>query len=127
MITFPDIPPAITQGDDLEDGMKMAEDALMTAISFYFDDNNPVPLPSTPKARQRLVCLSLIVSAKILLWNEMMRKGVNPAELARRMGITRKTAERLVDIQQDSDIDKLAEAMDAVGSGVRLAVECRRI
>ncbi len=36
-VTFPDVPEAITQGDTETDAAAMAEDALVTALSFYTD------------------------------------------------------------------------------------------
>ena len=44
-ITFPDVPEAITQGDTAEEVAAMAEDALVTALSFYIDQGRPLPRP----------------------------------------------------------------------------------
>ena len=43
--TFPDVPEAITQGDTEEEVAAMAEDALVTALSFYTDEGQPLPYP----------------------------------------------------------------------------------
>ena len=45
MATFPDVPEAITYGQDLRHALAMAEDALLTVFEFYFDDRRPVPNP----------------------------------------------------------------------------------
>lgn len=37
VVTFRDIPEAITQGEDIEDALARAQDALETAMEFYFD------------------------------------------------------------------------------------------
>ena len=42
MVTFPDIPEANSQGDSVEDALKMAADALETALDFYLDAGRPV-------------------------------------------------------------------------------------
>ena len=42
-VTFPDLPEAITQGDSPEEVAAQAEDALVTAISFYVDARQPLP------------------------------------------------------------------------------------
>ena len=52
VVTFPDIPEAITQGEDVDDAMLHAADALETALDFYFDAQRPVPKPSKPKRGQ---------------------------------------------------------------------------
>lgn len=46
VVTFRDVPEAITQGDTFEDAVCMAEDALRTAMEFYDEDGKPRPLPS---------------------------------------------------------------------------------
>jgi antitoxin HicB len=38
VVTFRDIPEAITQGENETEAMEMAQDALVTAFDFYFDD-----------------------------------------------------------------------------------------
>lgn len=123
IVSFPDIPEGHSNGTSLEDALAMAADALAAAISFYFDRSEAVPLPTKPKAGQHTVALPLSVSAKVLLWNEMIRQNVKPAELARRMGISRQAAQRLTNIRHATKIDTIADAMEVLGSGVRLVVK----
>lgn len=115
VVTFPDIPEAITQGDTLEESMAMASEALETALEFYFDDKRAVPMPSAPKGGQRVVELPVSLSAKVLLLNEMIHQGVGPAELARRVHSTPQEMNRLTNIHHKSKIDGIAQAMKALG------------
>ena len=55
VVTFPDIPEAITQGETVEEAIAMAEEALESALEFYFEDKGAVPAPSSPKRRQHLI------------------------------------------------------------------------
>lgn len=57
VVTSRDIPEAITQGDDFADALEMAADVLLSAMDFYFDDNQPVPLPSKPQKDEVLIAL----------------------------------------------------------------------
>lgn len=57
MVTFRDIPEAITQGDTWAEAMEMAEDVLRSAMEFYSENKRPVPLPSAVKRGERLVVL----------------------------------------------------------------------
>jgi len=123
VVSFPDVPEGHSNGLGRKDALSMAADALVTAISFYFDRSQAVPMPSKPKAGQDTVLLPISMSAKVLLWNEMIRQNVKPAELARRMGISRQAAQRLTDIRHATKIDTIAEAMEVLGSGVRLVVK----
>ena len=38
-VSFRDIPEAITCGDNYEDAVRMARDALLTSMDFYFEDH----------------------------------------------------------------------------------------
>ncbi|MGC1460577.1 MAG: type II toxin-antitoxin system HicB family antitoxin [Terracidiphilus sp.] len=122
LVTFPDIPEAITQGEDVEDALRHAADALETALDFYFEYRRPVPAPSKPKRGQRLVELPPSVSAKVLLLNEMLRQKVRPAELARRIGTTPQEVNRLTNIRHTTRIDRVDTALRALGKRLLIRV-----
>lgn len=122
MVSFRDIPEAISQGDTLDEALEMAKDALTVAIEFYFEDNRPVPMPSPPQGDERLVGLPPSVWAKVLLLNEMLYQGVSQAELAKRMGIIPQKVTRLVDLSHTTKIDTLAMAFDKLGKRLSLAI-----
>ena len=85
VVTFVDIPEAITQGDTEAQALAAAKDALESALDFYFEDKRAVPPPSKAKRGQHVVELAASLSAKVLLLNEMVTQNVRPAELARRL------------------------------------------
>lgn len=120
VVTFPDIPEAITQGETIEESLKMAKDALETALDFYFDDRRPVPTPSKARRGQHRITLPLSIEAKVLLLNEMVRQRVRPAELARRMRTTPQAINRLVNVRYVSRIDGIAVAMAALGKSLEI-------
>lgn len=68
-VSFRDIPEAITCGDNYEDALVMAKDALVTAMDFYFETNRSVPLPSKVKNGDILIELPPNISAKVILSN----------------------------------------------------------
>jgi antitoxin HicB len=115
VVTFKDIPEAITQGENEAEALAAAREALETALDFYFEDNRPVPLPSKPKRGQHVIELPASLSAKILLLNEMIEQRVRPAELARRLKTTPQEVNRLTDVQHTSRIDGIAAALKALG------------
>lgn len=88
VVTFSDIPEAITQGDTVKEALAIAQDALETALEFYFEDKRAVPAPSKPKRGQNVIELPASLSAKALLLNEMVTQNIRPAELARRLNTT---------------------------------------
>ena len=122
VVTFPDIPEAITQGETVDEALAMAAEALETAMDFYFDGKRAVPMPSLAKRRQQVVALPLSVSAKVLLLNEMIRQQVRPAELARRLHTTPQEVNRLTNLHHTTKIDGIAGAMKVLGKTLEIRV-----
>ena len=122
VVTFRDIPEAITQGESVEDAMIHARDALETALDFYFDDRREVPAPSKARRGERLIELPASLSAKVLLLNEMVRQRVRPADLARRLHTTPQEITRLTDVRHRTRIDSIAAALEALGKQLELRV-----
>lgn len=122
VVTFRDIPEAITQGDDEEEALAMARDALITAMDFYFEDKRTVPAPSAAEAGEHFVELRPSLASKILLLNEMILQKVSASELARRMGTIPQEVNRLIDLNYTTKIDRVAQALGALGKRLELAV-----
>ncbi|MFC0819981.1 type II toxin-antitoxin system HicB family antitoxin [Moraxella marmotae] len=122
MVTFRDIPEAITEGATLEEALEMAADALAVAMEFYIDDNRAVPMPSQPQDGEQLVGLPPSVWAKVLLLNEMLTQNISQAELAKRMGIIPQKVTRLVDLSHATKIDTLAQAFDKLGKRLHISL-----
>lgn len=122
MVSFRDIPEAISQGDTIDEALDMAQDALMVAMEFYFEDNRAVPMPSPPQDGEHLVSLPPSVWAKVLLLNEMIAQNVSQAELAKRMGIVPQSLTRLVDLSHTTKIDTLANAFAKLGKQLQVGL-----
>lgn len=115
VVTFRDIPEAITQGDTLEETREMAADTLLTAMDFYFEDKRKVPSPSKAVEGEELVGLPVSASAKVLLLNEMIEQKVTAADLARRLNTRPQDVQRIVDLGHTTKIDTIAEALGVLG------------
>lgn len=122
VVTFPDIPEAITQGESIEESLEMAQEALESALEFYFDDKRAVPAPSKPKRGQKVIELPASLSAKVLLLNEMVNQNVRPAELARRLKTTPQEVNRLTNLRHKTRIDGIADALNALGRHLEVSV-----
>ena len=120
LVTFPDIPEAITQGDDVEDAKLHAADVLESALDFYLESGRPIPAPSKLKRGQHLIELPASLSAKVLLVNEMVAQKVRPAELARRLKVTPQEVTRLIDVHHTTKIDGIAVALKALGKTMEI-------
>lgn len=122
VVTFPDIPEAITQGETVEDALAMAKEALETAMEFYFEDKRAVPAPSKPKRGQHVVELPASLSAKVLLLNEMVTQNIRPAELARRLKTSPQEVNRLTDLRHTTRIDGIAAALRVMGRHLEISI-----
>jgi antitoxin HicB len=121
LVTFPDVPEAITVGDNEEDARVQALDALEAALEIYFAEKRPIPMPSKAKRGQPVIALPALVTAKVLLANEMLSQNVRKAELARRLEVNQVQVDRLLDFGHSSKIEMVETALAKLGK--RLAIE----
>lgn len=113
-VTFPDVPEAITEGDTEAEVAAMAEDALVTALSFYTDDGKPLPQPSAVNGRP-VARVPPLVAAKLALHDAMLAAGISNVELGRRIGLDEKAVRRLRDPLYRSHIGGVETALRALG------------
>ena len=90
VVTFPDIPEAITGGWSWQEALEMAEDCLGVALSFYVDKREDIPVPSPLADDQVLIPVPLLVAAKLTLYTAMRRKSITNGDLAAQLGLQEK-------------------------------------
>ncbi|MCX7162901.1 MAG: type II toxin-antitoxin system HicB family antitoxin [Betaproteobacteria bacterium] len=122
VVTFPDVPEAITQGEDEDEALLYAIDALETALSFYVDDRRLLPVPSKAKRGQRTVRPSALECAKLGVYRAMTEQGIKKAELARRLGWHMPQVDRLFDLKHASKLDQIEAAARALGRHIEVSV-----
>jgi antitoxin HicB len=115
LVTAPDLPEVTTFGQDVDDALARAADAIATALQGRITDRRDIPVPSAPKRRQRLVALPAIVAAKLALYRAMMDTGTRKSDLARKLGVHAPQVDRLLDLAHNSRIDQLEDAARAIG------------
>ncbi|NNM65950.1 MAG: type II toxin-antitoxin system HicB family antitoxin [Burkholderiales bacterium] len=122
MATFPDVPEAITQGEDEDEALLVAVDALETALSFYVEARRPLPVPSRPHQGQPTVSPSALECAKLGVYRAMMEQGIKKAELARRLGWHMPQVDRLFDLRHASRLEQIEAAARALGRHLEVRV-----
>lgn len=122
VVTFSDVPEAITQGDDRVDALRMAAEALELALSFYVEKGVALPKSSARRGRP-LVAPGLIGCLKLGIYEAMRKSKVRKIDLARKLGWHRPQIDRLLDLGHESRIDQLEAAYRALGLKVSLALE----
>ena len=122
LVTFPDVPEAITFGADTDEALFQAVDALESALSFYVDDRKPLPVPSKAKRGQKTVRPSALECAKLGVYRAMTEQGIKKSELARRLGWHLPQVDRLFDLRHASRFDQIEAAARALGRHIEVSV-----
>lgn len=115
VVTFPDIPEAITGAYTKEESIFLAEDALAVALSMYVDNDEAIPTPSQPTGGQIAIALPPIVAAKLALYAAMREQGISKADLADRLEVSEKAAGNLMNPDYGSHMTSVMNALKAVG------------
>jgi len=122
LVTFADVPEAITFGNDEKEALLQAVGALETGLSFYVDARKPLPAASKPAQGQETVRPSALECAKLGVYQSMTEQGMKKSELARRLGWHMPQIDRLFDLRHASRLDQIEAAANALGKEVFVSV-----
>lgn len=123
LVDVPAIPEAHTVGDDREEALARAVDAIETALIGYIEDRLDIPAPDAVARRQIAVSLPALTEAKIALYQGMRTSGIGKAELARRLNWHLPQVDRLLDLCHASRLDQLEQAFRAIGKRLVISLE----
>jgi antitoxin HicB len=119
-VSVPDIPEAITFGEDREDALARAADAIETALMGFIEAREAIPA-SRAEARES-VSLPALAIAKIGLYEAMRADGVGKAALARKLGVALPQIDRMLDLRHHSRMDALERALAALNRSLSVSV-----
>ncbi len=122
IVTFRDVPEAITEIWDKNELKETATDCLVTAVDFYIEDHRLFPAPSKTKKDDVIIQLPISISAKILLLNTMVSGNIRPVDLAKKMGIKPQEVNRIIDTGYTTKIDTIAKALSVLGKNLQLSI-----
>ena len=121
-VVFPDVPEAITFGDDEDEALLRASEALETALSMYVDEKQDLPRPSAANDR-RTVSPGPIECAKLGIYQTMRENQVRKTDLARRLGWHLAQIDRLLDLGHSSKVAQIEQAAAAMGKHLVMSIE----
>ena len=121
MITFRDVPEAITQGRGEKDGLWQAADCLEEAIAGRIADGREIPKASRAAQGERLIPVPAPMAAKAALCLAMGEAGMTNVQSARKLGCNEKEVWRMLDPRHPTKLPRIKEALDVFGE--RLARE----
>ncbi len=118
LVTSPDFPELVTFGEDRDEAIARASDALEEAIAARMYDREDIPMPSHGDV---YALVPTLTSVKVLLYQGMRDDGVGKAELARRLGWHMPQVDRVLDINHHSRLDQMDAALGAIGRRLQVA------
>lgn len=123
VVTFKDVPEAITQGEDLADALWQAADCLEEAIAGRIRRGDVIPSPSKPKKGQRLIPVPAPMAAKAALYLAMREAKISNVEMARRLGYDEKEVRRMLDPRHATKLPRIQAALELLGKRLVLGLE----
>lgn len=121
LVSFPDIPEALTDGRTKDEALSEAVDCLIAALGGYIKDRLNIPEPSPPKKGQQTVIVPPLVSAKLALNQTMREAQITRVAMGQRLGVSEGAVRRLLDLDHKSHIGQVDAALSILGK--RLVVE----
>lgn len=122
LVTFPDLPEAISQGDDMTSALHEAVDCLEEAIANRIAMKLPIPVPSKAKRGQHLIFLHGVMAAKAALYVAVKEKKLTNTALAKKLEWDEKEVRRVLDPHYQSSFPKIELALSAVGQRLDIGV-----
>jgi antitoxin HicB len=122
LVTCPDLPEVTTFGEDEEDAVQRAGDAIEEALAARVARHESIPSPSPLRGR-KAAGLPPLTAAKVGLYQAMHEAGIGKAELARRLGWHGPQVDRLLDLRHRSKIEQIDQALRAVGKVLVVSVQ----
>lgn len=115
VVTFVDLPEAVTQGEDVDNALEEATDCLDEAVANRMTMGMPIPKPSRIDKGHHAVSLPAQTAAKAALYVALREAKISKTELARRLHCDEKEVRRLLDPRHPSKLPRIESAMAAVG------------
>lgn len=119
IVTFPDLPEAITQGEDQPDALRQATDCLDEALAGRIRHGDEIPRPGRGTV---FVEPSVMIGAKTALYLAMKEAGLDVPVLAQRLGWQEADLRGLLDPAAVTKISRIEQALSGLGKRLSLDV-----
>lgn len=114
---FIDLPDIVTQGDDREDLIEMAEDALSETLAYMYETDRSIPMPSEGIKGDNIIYIDLDpkIALPVIIRGFRKKAGLTQEEISRKIGIAYTTYQRWEDIERFNPtlktLKKIAEVL----------------
>jgi antitoxin HicB len=121
VVTFPDVPEAITQGTGRADALRQAAEALGLALLAYLREGRPLPAADADAGEP--VTVAAEIAAKLAVLEAFAAAAIPKTELARRIGRDEREVRRILDPMHPTKLPMLVQALEALGRRLVVGVE----
>ena len=115
VVTFPDVPEGITQGDDIPEALKQAADCLDEAVAGRIRRHEPIPEASAVGPDQYAISLPISTGLKAALYLALQQAKITQSELAAHLHCDEQEVTRLLDPRRTANLSRLELALKALG------------
>jgi antitoxin HicB len=122
-VRFPDLPEALTGGDDIGDTFLQAADCLAEAIAGRIARGDEIPPPSKPEPGQHVISVPLYLAPKLALYLAMRERRIPNTELAKRLEVSETVVRRMLNPKHDTQPEKIQAALVALGKRIVVTFE----
>lgn len=127
VVTFPDVPEAITQGEDVPDALQQAADCLEEAVAGRIRRGACLPHASPAGSSHFPVPLPARTAAKAALYTVIHDAGLTPGEIAVHLRCDEEELRHLLDPRHASELSRLEAALAALGQQLVVGVQASRV
>jgi antitoxin HicB len=120
VITFRDLPEAITQGETLAESLAEASDCLAEAIAARIDDGREIPPATESKPEEYRVAIPMQIALKAALYLAIKESGVAKTELGEMLGKDEKEIRRILDPHHGTKLPTIEQALRVLGKSPEL-------
>jgi antitoxin HicB len=123
VVTCRNLPQLVTQGDNEQDALAQAVDAMDEVFASYMVNNMDFPEPGKVKPQEHLVSPPAETMAKAALYVAMREAGISKVQLAKQLGVDEKEVRRLLDPHYGSKLPRIAKAIQLLGKRLVIGLE----
>ncbi len=123
LVTFPDVPEAITGGETLTEARTNAVEALGLALRGVLARGRPLPSPTTSGSGLEIVAMAPDTALKLAVIEAFRAAGISQAEFARKLGKAETEARRILDPDHPTKLTTLEAALKLFGKQVFISVK----
>jgi antitoxin HicB len=120
VVTFDDVPEAITQGDSMREAREAAADALGVSLLTYIELGRSFP---EAKAQGVMIAPDPDIAAKLAVIETFQQSKLTRSELARQLGKDEKEVRRILDANHRTKIQALTDALAVMGKRLVIGLE----